>query len=216
MEKCCQQCGKPLTTERHICKECRKINKRLYARKHYAEQKELGIVRHRYGVTNCSICGKEIIKNRPNQIMCYDCYKATKHKTVDDYNKVTRSNTAKTIGRQTILNLGINLSKNMCVHHLDEDPYNNKIENLLLINRKNHAKLHRYLEKNWSILLKGNLDIFWKILCWKILRDQLTTTWLKTMNVKVIKINDIGQLTTTPLNEDIIYKFSNEECSETN
>lgn len=98
----------------------------------------------------------------------------------------------------------------MCVHHLDENPSNNKIENLLLINRKNHAKLHRFLEKNWLLSLKGNLDI-----CWEILRDQLTTTWLKTMNVKVIKINDIGQLTTTPLNEDIIYKFSNEEGSET-
>ena len=51
--------------------------------------------------------------------------------------------------------------------------------------------------------------------CWNILRDQLTTTWLETMNVKVIKITDIGQSAAEPLNEDLIYKFSNEEGSET-
>ena len=51
--------------------------------------------------------------------------------------------------------------------------------------------------------------------CWNILRDQLTTTWLETMNVKVIKITDIGKSAAEPLNEDIIYKFSNEEGSET-
>ena len=90
MEKYCEQCGKPIINEKHICKECRKINKRLYAKKHYAEQKELGIVKRRYGITTCSICGKEIIKNRPDQTICYDCYKATKHKTVDDYNKVRK------------------------------------------------------------------------------------------------------------------------------
>lgn len=213
MEKYCEQCGKPLTNEKHICKECKKLNKRLYARKHYAEQKEKGIVKVRYGITTCSICGKEIIKNRPNQTICYDCYKATKHKTVENYNKVARTNTSRTIGRQTILNLGINLSKNMCVHHLDENPSNNKIENLLIINRKNHAHLHRFLEKNWSLLLKNNSSNLEN--CWNILRNQLTTTWLETMGVKVIKITDIGQSAAEPLNEDLIYKFSNEEGSET-
>ena len=51
--------------------------------------------------------------------------------------------------------------------------------------------------------------------CWNILRDQLTTTWLETMNVNVIKTTNIGQSAAEPLNEDIIYKFSNEEGSET-
>ena len=83
----------------------------------------------------------------------------------------------------------------------------------LIINRKNHAKLHRFLEKNWSLLLKNNSSNLEN--CWNILRDQLTTTWLETMSVKVIKIIDIGQSAAEPLNEDLIYKFSNEEGSET-
>ena len=73
--------------------------------------------------------------------------------------------------------------------------------------------LHRYLEKNWSLLLKNNSSNLEN--CWNNLRDLLTTTWLETMNVNVIKTTNIGQSAAEPLNEDIIYKFSNEEGSET-
>lgn len=213
MEKYCEICGKKLTNERHICKECRKALKREYAKKHYAEQKSKGVVKKRYGITKCCICGKEIIKNRPDQVMCYDCYKKTHHKTVENYNKVPRSSKAKTIGRQTILNLGFKLSGDICVHHLDENPENNKLENLLIIGRKNHAKLHRFLERNWSLLLKSgssNLEN-----CWDILRGQLTTVWLETMGTNVIKITDIGQSAAEPLDENMIYQFSCGEGSET-
>ena len=101
----------------------------------------------------------------------------------------------------------------MIVHHLDENPNNNTITNLLILNRTQHAKLHRYLEKNWSLLLKNNSSNLEN--CWNNLRDLLTTTWLETMNVNVIKTTNIGQSAAEPLNENIIYKFSNEEGSET-
>lgn len=205
MERYCEQCGKPLTNERRICKECRKSNKRLYAKLHYAELKEKGITKKRYGTITCSNCGKEIIKNRPDQTLCYDCYKLLHHKTVDDYNKVARSNKSNTIARQIVLDLGFTLNKNICVHHLDENPNNNKLTNFLLISRSNHAKLHRFLERNWSLLLKNNSSNLEN--CWNILRDQLTTTWLETMSVKVIKIIDIGQSAAEPLDENILYIF---------
>ena len=75
MVKYCENCGRPLTVERHICKECQKIKKREKVRLYYKNLKEKGIVKKRYGITNCIYCGKEIIKNRPNQNCCYDCYK---------------------------------------------------------------------------------------------------------------------------------------------
>ena len=70
-----------------------------------------------------------------------------------------------------------------------------------------------YFRKNWSLLLKNNSSNLEN--CWNNLRDLLTTTWLETMNVNVIKTTNIGQSAAEPLNEDIIYKFSNEEGSET-
>jgi len=52
--------------------------------------------------------------------------------------------------------------------------------------------------------------------CWDILRDQLTTAYLETKSANVIKITDIGQSATEPLNEENIYIFDlHEESSET-
>lgn len=101
----------------------------------------------------------------------------------------------------------------MVIHHRDENPNNNDYSNLILLNRSNHASLHRILEKNWSLLSKDNNSNLEN--CWNTLRDQLTTTYLETKSVKVIKIIDIGQSAAEPLNENYIYIFSNEEGSET-
>ena len=108
----CQICGCNLTTERKWCESCRKAKKREYAKQHYKDLTNEGIVKIRYGITNCVYCGKEIIKNRPAQDTCYDCYKKHLHKTIDDYNNVKRAKNGKaTIGRQTILDLGFQIGK---------------------------------------------------------------------------------------------------------
>lgn len=191
--------------------EEQKAKKREYARKHYQDNKLKGIVKKRYGIGICPYCGEEFIKNRPDQITHRKCVHI--HKTVDNYNDVKRSNKGNTIGRQTILNLGFILTKNIVVHHLDENTDNNKLSNLLILNRKNHASLHRFLEKNWSLLSKDNNSNLEN--CWNNLRGQLTTAWLETMSANVIKIVDIGQSAAEPLQENFIYMFNVEEGSET-
>lgn len=192
-------------------KEEYKAKKREYAKKHYLENKKNGITKKRYGIAICPYCGEEFIKNHPDQITHRKCVKI--HKTVDDYNKVKRSKNGNTIGRETVLKIGFSLSKNMVVHHLDENPQNNAFSNLLILNRKYHASLHRFLEKNWSLLSKDNNSNLEN--CWNSLRGQLTTAWLETMSANVIKIVDIGQSAAEPLHEDLIYKFEIEEGSET-
>lgn len=213
MVRKCQICGCELTTERKFCKECKKARKREYAKSRYLEMINNGIKKQRYGITNCIFCGKEIIKNKPDQDTCFDCYKLHKHKTVDNYNNVKRSKNGNTLGRETIKNLGLNIN-NMVIHHIDENPENNKLNNLMILNRKSHASLHRFLEKNWSLLLKSSSSNLEN--CWNILRGQLTTTYLETKDVKVLKITDIRQSAAELLNEDYIYIFdSQEEGSET-
>lgn len=191
--------------------EERKLKKREYAKKHYAKNKENGIIKKRYGIGICPYCGEEFVMNRPNQITHRKCMKI--HKTVEDYNKVKQSNKGNTLGRQTIFNLGFVLTKNMVVHHLDENPANNNLNNLLILNRKYHAKLHRYLEKNWSLLSKDNNSNLEN--CWNSLRGQLTTAWLETMSANVREIVDISQSAAELLNEEYIYYFKHEEGSET-
>lgn len=214
MERFCLICGCKLTTERKWCCECRKARKREYAKNRHQEMLDRGEKKKRYGIGICIYCGKEFIINRPGQLGHGKCHNLNLHKTVDNYNSIKRTKDGKaTLGRQVILNLGINLS-NMVVHHLDENPNNNVLSNLMILNRSHHAKLHRILEKNWSLLSKDNNSNLEN--CWNILRDQLTTAYLETRSANVIKITDIGQSAAEPLNIDNIYVFDiQEEGSET-
>lgn len=213
MVRYCQICGCELTTERKWCESCKKARKREYAKKHYKEQLDNGILKKRYGITHCVYCGKEMIKQRPNHDTCYECYLKNHHKSVDNYNGVKRTKDGQaTIGRQTVLNLGFQLGK-MVVHHIDENPDNNVLSNLMILNRSQHAFLHRFLEKNWSLLLKSNSSNLEN--CWNILRGQLTTAYLETKGANVIRITDIGQSAAEPLNNECIYIFNTEEGSET-
>lgn len=207
MKKYCQICGCELAPlKRKWCDSCRKARKREYAKNKYKELIESGQKKKRYGIGICIYCGKELIKNNPTQQAHASCRNQHIHKTVDDYNKVKRTKDGKsTLGRQAILNLGFKLNYNIVVHHKDENPYNNSLSNLILLSRKNHAHLHRFLEANWSLLSKDNNSNLEN--CWNILRDQLTTTYLETNSANVIKIVDIGQSAAEPLNEDNIYIF---------
>lgn len=214
MGRKCLRCGCDLTTELKYCAECKKILKREYAKAHYKKMLENGIPKRRYGIAKCVYCGKELIKNRPLQDACYDCYKKYKHKTVDNYNKVKRTAKGRaTVGRATILALGFKMPY-LVVHHIDENPSNNKLSNLMILSRSNHTKLHHLLERNWSLLSKGdnsNLEN-----CWNILRGQLTTAYLETNSANVVKITDIGQSAAEPLHKEKIYIFDlQEEGSET-
>jgi hypothetical protein len=214
MIKTCKICGCNLTTERKYCKECRKQLKREYVRNRYKKMLENGEKRKRYGVSICIYCGEEFIKNRPEQTAHGKCSNLHRHKTVENYNTVKRTKDGKaTLGRQLLLDLNLNLN-NMVVHHIDENPNNNVLSNLMILNKSHHAKLHRILEKNWSLLSKDNNSNLEN--CWNILRDQLTTTYLETNSVNVIKITDIGQSAAEPLNTNNIYIFNvQEEGSET-
>lgn len=203
--KLCIDCNINVSVERKRCKDCVKVFNKERVKKYYKKDKP------RYGIINCEVCGKPMIKNSPNQANHGKC--RIFKKTIDHYNNVPRSKKANTIARQMILDLGFKLNKNIHIHHKDENPLNNVLSNFWIINSKNHSSYHRFLEKQWSLLRKLNSSNLEN--CWNNLRDQLTKTWLETTGVKVIKITDIGQSAAEPLNENYIYEFSNEEGSET-
>jgi hypothetical protein len=94
--------------------------------------------------------------------------------------------------------LGRKLNTNEVVHHLDGDPKNNSLDNLIVLSRSKHASLHSYLRTQGAILSKGNIENFEN--CWKDLIVPMTTTWLETASVKVIKLWEIGQSAAEPLN----------------
>lgn len=197
-------CKNEVAVERKRCKECVKIFNRARVKKYHKKDKV------RYGIIDCSVCGEKLTKGRPNQVAHGKC----RRKTVEDYNNVPRSKSYNTtVARQMVLDLGFILSSNLVVHHVDENPFNNHLNNFWVISRSKHNSLHRFLQQQWSLFKKldsSNLEN-----CWDNLRGQLTTTWLETTGVNVVKITDIGQSAAEPLNENNIYVFLCEEGSET-
>lgn len=186
--------------------ECEKG--RRYCHKHYLERiailrktkKDQGLkVRTLYENTCCS-CKKVFQGSRKDQLFCSrDCFAAFNKTSKNPYiydsknykdNLWEHRNIAENI-------LNVKLETNEVVHHIDEDPKNNDISNLLIISRKDHASLHRFLDRQRALLERSNNGNDEN--CWKTLIVPLTTTWLETTNVNVRKLTEIGQSAAEPL-----------------
>ena len=193
-DRICIDCGKTGVHERKRCLECCRIYNRKRAKKTYQRNG-----RHFFGFGICSICKKEMKIWRVNQVSHCKCRpgKDTKNNPIRQHGRYE--------ARKVVDNLGIIIPKGYVIHHIDYNPTNNDPSNLSLIDCRSHGSLHRFLEHHRSLWLKDHSSNSEN--CWNILRDHLTTTWFEKTNVKVIRIDDIGQSAAEPL--------SNEEGSET-
>lgn len=179
---------------------------RRYCHEHYlARKREQAKVRYREGKRTvyykiCPLCGKEIPGWRKSQTYCINCYRKTKlnpnyvknsyvHGGGAGYSFLHRRIAEETLQRK--------LNTNEVVHHMDGSTVNNDVSNLVIISRANHIRLHSYLNAQRALLSKGNEVNFEN--CWKSLIVPMTTTWLETANVKVIKIWEIGKPAAEPL-----------------
>lgn len=182
----CTKCKNPRDKGRTLCRECFLKDKREKQKKIFNENG-----RYNYGIGNCIRCGKEITLWRKDQNFCKEC---VNYKTRDNDN----THNISWLYRKKIKQVfGLELSYNDVVHHLDENPSNNTIDNLIIISRQCHGKLHSYLKVQRAILEKSNNGI--SVNCWNNLRVPMTTAWLETTNAKVIKLSEIGQSAAKPL-----------------
>lgn len=190
--KTCIICGEPSQEGRRYCKKCYALRRKSL---------NGGVSkRSNYGISLCIGCGKKITLWRKEQKYCKICWS----KTTSEYGNVT-NNYERGNGNGYCFKhrriaeelLKRKLLSHEIVHHIDENPNNNTPENLLIMTRKQHPRLHIFLRKARGILKEfGNVNVE---NCWNTLRVLLTTTWLEMTSVKVIKIAEIGQSASEPL-----------------
>jgi hypothetical protein len=201
-ELICKQCGGIRDKGRTMCHECYSVYKRQMERDRHAKYG-----RHYYGISKCIKCGTEIKMWRKTQLFCFECSKTLGYSNYKDNNyQYTHYAWEHRELAETLL--GRKLTYNEVLHHMDEDTLNNSVNNLIVISRTNHGKLHSYLRIQRALLeqsCNGNLEN-----CWNNLRVPMTTAWLETTNAKVIKLWEIGQSASEPLTS-----LEYEECSET-
>jgi hypothetical protein len=191
MEMTCKQCGKIREKGRRLCHDCFSEHK-----KQLEKERRIKNGRYHYGISNCTKCGAEIKLWRKTQHFCLECSKqlgysdSTNNYVYTSYAWEHREIAKKLLGRK--------LNYNEIVHHLDENVKNNELCNLIIISRRIHGRLHSFLRIQRALLEQssnGNLEN-----CWNNLRVPMTTAWLETTSAKVIKLWEIGQSASEPLN----------------
>lgn len=197
---CCNEC----LTGRRYCLAHYRERKRVQARQHYIEY-------GRYMYDNkCEACHREYKAWRKEQRFCRECGKqlASYGTAVNGYEPAGGGGYCWKHRRIAEGLLRRKLKTNEVVHHLDCDKKNNEVTNLIVISRGMHFRLHKYLNEQRVILEKSKLENIEN--CWKSLIVPMTTTWLETTSVNVIKLWEIGKAAAEPLNA-----VAHEEGSET-
>ena len=190
-ELTCKQCGAPRDIGRRLCRQCNRIRLLEKARS-----------TPRYTWNNvCVACKNDFKAWRKEQRLCPDCYLyllsiRREHKATNKYIKDSKKSTNlhRTLAEKA---LGRKLTINEVVHHVDCNHLNNSLDNLMIMTRSAHAKLHWYLDEQRVIVEKSTNENPGN--CWNNLIVLITTVWLETTNTNVIRISEIGQSAAEPL-----------------
>lgn len=190
----CIECGQDRDVGRRMCRSCYLESKRLLEKGRYKKQGQ------RTYPKVCAACKLDFLAWRKTQVLCIDCHKlklkiAAESKNTNNYIFVGGKTTRHRMIAEEVL--GYKLSYNMVVHHVDDDPKNNSINNLMVMDRRTHGRLHQYLDCQRVIIEKSMNENCGN--CWKTLIVPMTTAWLETTSAKVIKLWEIGQSAAEPL-----------------
>lgn len=192
----CKKCGRSRELGRKLCRDCNLERLKLIAKKRYSEGK-----RTKYNLS-CQACGNIFEGWRKVQKFCSNCWKirielSQENISNNNYDhigfvKIEGLRIFRSVHRKLVEEiLKRKLQTNEIVHHLDCDSKNNELENLIVMDRRTHGKLHNYLDDQRVILEKSGNENLGN--CWNSLIVPMTTAWLETTGAKVIKILEISQ-----------------------
>lgn len=153
----CQYCGKEF--------EARRDAKHLYCShdchsKAITKPDAMKIKSQTYYPHVCELCGKEYISLSMKSRFCsYKCsgiyhrgkncgtYKTGEYLTDDGYiQKLNADGGYHFVHRKVIEDvIGRKLTREEHIHHINENKLDNRIENLVILTRSEHMKVHRYL-----------------------------------------------------------------------
>lgn len=196
--KTCIECGGIREINRRYCPACYRSRKAKQSREYY---RKFG--RHYYDKT-CEAC-KTLFKScSKSKRLCPLCREASLKYSTNATNPYENAGGAGYIWKHRRIAeelMARTLLTNEVIHHVNENPRDNSVDNLWIMTRQDHGRLHSLLRTERVIFEKSKNEN--PMNCWETLRASLTTTWLETTGVKVIKLVEIGQSAAEPLSSDI-------------
>ena len=180
--------------------EC--LKGRKYCEYHYKERKKkqnreryLRNGRYTYDCT-CIMCGKKFKGGNKHAILCsIECkdklQRIDSTNTTDNYlfKKKTSINEHRAIVEELLQR---KLNYNEIVHHIDGNPKNNSLDNLIILSRSNHGKLHRELSKKKVSVLREIKDLLEST--WIEIKKKFTEEWLKENEIQYIIASNIKDM----------------------
>ena len=145
----------------------------------------------------CLACKEDFRAFSKYSVLCSKCHKESRKKDILSSNNYVPGLPNKREHRIIAEDaLGRKLGYNEVIHHVDENPKNNSLDNLWVISRKDHGKLHFFLETQRVIWEKSHSDK--SVNCWEVIRVLQTTAWLETTGAKVIKLQEFDNQQPSP------------------
>lgn len=175
------------------CKsECDKGRK--YCHKHYLERRAEQYKQHRtegwrrepFYKSLCKACGAEYKSFKKNNSgYCPHCRELIRDFNIEhtkgggdyEYSKEEYKKSKLKHRALAAKSLGYNLKYNEVVHHIDGNPKNNVYNNLLVVERGLHKKLHHFLNQTLCEYSKGDEELMYNI--WKDNIYTITIKWME-------------------------------------
>ena len=187
MKICCADgCNKECVKHRRYCHEhYLKRKSELYFKRKIEGKK----IRTTYKCV-CIFCHKEYEGSTKTSLFCSrECMfksKAVESKTSYVYDSDNYKTSVLQHRNIAIHALGRKMQYDEIVHHIDCDSHNNDLHNLIVISRKNHAKLHNYL--NLSRCKSTDIEL------WKSSIHSRTIEWLNENKIPFIELSNVKAL----------------------
>lgn len=160
----CRVIYSPRSSSQKVCKECREARSRevkkewgIKNKQHLAKKnkewywKNLGKARQIKRRWNLSESGKIYRKNYYNEHKDQVYKSLEKHKD-RSYARIKSARILKRTGIEWVCSNCGDASKKPVVHHIDENPFNMSLENLILLCRDCHADIHHDLNLARSLV----------------------------------------------------------------
>jgi len=189
----CVTCSGPRQIGRKVCRACH-----LSLARKRAKDRNDKFGRH-FLLKDCVACKAAFKAWRQKQILCPSCYKQSLKTGFQKNKYLFETKTSKNKHRVLAEKLlGRKLSYHEVIHHIDENPSNNSLDNLMLMTREAHGKLHKFLRGQRVIWEKSQNENL--VNCWDNLRVAQTTAWLEMTNAKVKKLSELVNQQPSSLN----------------
>lgn len=173
-ERVCINCGKIGVKERKRCADCAKEYNRQRMKILYDKQGK-----YYYDIIPCAICKEPMKVWRKDQVTHIHCrYKLNGHYE-DKFSNVHH------LVRKLLKSWSVEVPIHYAVHHIDENPDNNTLENLCLLSVSNHNLFHRKLQQDFAAWCNGD-----KSITWEDTKISITQTWFKEHMDDIIFVKD--------------------------